>query len=161
MNNKKRLITGCIVAAALTTTSMIAFAASPYSTPAEAVSGITGRTTESVIAERMETGKTYGAIASAAGKLDEYKKASLEMKKNNLNAQVAAGTITQDKADSIIKSIEDNQSTCDGTGTAKIGQKMGAKFGSNGAGKGNQGSRMGRGQGSGCGMNSSSSCIYQ
>ncbi len=145
---------------AIGASSASVFAASIYKTPAEAVAGITGRTVASVTTERVETGKTYGTIASEAGKLDAYKVESLEMKKDLLKAQVAAGTITQAKADEIIKALEDNQAICDGTGTAKIGKSLGAKFGSNGAGRGQGGA--GRGQGGGRGMGlQNGTCIAQ
>ncbi|MFZ2537670.1 MAG: hypothetical protein WAX04_02060 [Oscillospiraceae bacterium] len=145
---KKVIAVGTMVLA-ISSTSSTAFAASTYNTPAEAVAGITNRTVQSVIDERAQTGKTYGTIAKEAGNLDRFKKENLEMKKSKLNAQVVDGEITQEKADTIIKAIEENQAVCDGTGAAKIGRKMGAKFGSNGTciGKGKNGG--GRGMGSG------------
>lgn len=164
MKNTKKLFKGCIIAMAITATSVTAFAASAYTTPAEVVAGITGRTTDSIIAERTESGKTYGIIAAEAAKLDEFKTEMLEMKKDNLAAQVKAGTITQEKADAILKAMEENQAVCDGTGSAKIGQTSGARFGSNGTGKGlggeNRGAGMGRGQGGGRNMNNGV-CIDQ
>ncbi len=88
--------------------------------------------------------------------LATYKAERLELKKSNLDAQVAAGTITRERADAIIKAIEENQLTCDGTGSARIGQNMGAKFGSNGTGLGTGGGNCsmgaGQGQGNGRGM---------
>ena len=46
--------------------------------------------------------------------------------------------------------VEENQKLCDGTGTNKIGHKLGAKFGSNGLGQGkNLGGQSGQGH---CGM---------
>lgn len=141
MNLKKVIAASAVVLTICATTSVTALAAADK-TPAEAVAGLTGRTVESVVAQRTETGKTYGTIAKEAGKLDEYKAEILQIKKENLNAQVANGTITKEKADEIIKALEANQLNCDGTGTAKIGQNMGAKFGSNGRGQGG-----GRGQG--------------
>ncbi len=151
MKNYKKMLTAGTIALAMGVTSITAFAAAQYKTPAEAAAGLTGRTLESVIAERTDAGKTYGTIASEAGKLNEFKTEVLEIKKDNLAAQVAAGTITQEKADAIIAAIEENQASCDGTGSARIGRSMGAKFGSNGTGLGtggaNRGSGMGRGQG--------------
>lgn len=144
MKNTKKLFTGCIVCLALAATSVTAFAASAYTTPAEAVAGITGRTTDSVIAERTESGKNYGTIAAVAGVLDKFKEEMREMKKDNLAARVETGTITQERADAIIKALEENQAACDGTGSAKIGQSMGAKFGSNGTCQGG-GRRMNNG----------------
>ncbi len=76
-----------------------------------------------------------------------HHKEMLAAKKAILDARVKAGTMTQAQADAILKAIETNQLTCNGTGTEKIGQKMGAAFGSNGQGQG-----MGRGMGQGRGM---------
>lgn len=163
MKITKKILTVCVAVAAIAATSVTAFAASAYSTPAEAVAGITGRTEESIVSERQESGKTYGTIAAEAGKLSEFQAERLELRRENLAAQVAAGTITQARADEILKTIEENQALCDGTGTARIGQATGAGFGSSGVGqglsRGNCGAGMGRGQGAGCGMNNGT-CIY-
>ncbi|GAA0746492.1 hypothetical protein [Clostridium oceanicum] len=145
---KKALAVGTM-ALTIGAMSLTAFAASNYKTPAEAAAGVTGKTVESVTHEKAETGKTYGTIAKDAGKLDEFKKENLEMKKDNLKSQVESGKITQEKADEIIKAVEKNQAECDGSGSAKIGQHMGARFGSNGEGQGNGGANRGKGQGRG------------
>lgn len=138
-------------------TSLTAFAASKYSSPAEAVAGLTGQTVESVITERADTGKTYGTIAKDAGKLEEFKAENLQIKKDALAEKVKAGTMTQARADEIIAAIEKNQVNCDGTGSAKVGQRMGAGFG------GMNGNGQGRGQGgAGCGQgNCTGSCQAQ
>lgn len=144
MTKLKKLVTIGAMVLAIGATSITAFAASAYDSPAEAVSGLTGKTVESVIAERMETKKTYGTIANEAGKLEEFKSEILEIKKAVLAERVKAGTLTQEKADEIIAALEQNQVNCDGTGlgSARMGQKLGAGFG-----------RMnGRGQGRGMGM---------
>lgn len=119
-------------------TSITAFAASKYSSPAEAVAGLTGKTVESVIQERQDTGKSYGAIAEDAGKLEEFKQEKLQILKDNLAKRVADGTITQERADEIVKAVEERQAVCDGTGTGGAGCGMGAG--------------LGRGNGRGCGM---------
>ena len=149
---QKVLAIGALVIA-VGATSITAFAAN-NTTAAETVAGLTGKTVDSVIAERSETGKTYGAIANDAGKLTEYKAQILEERKSDLSASVAAGTMTQERADQIIAALELNQSTCDGTGSAKIGQNKGAGFGGmngncDGQGRGQGGA--GRGQGN-CGV---------
>ncbi len=155
MKNLKKILTIGLMVLTISAVSITAFAASKYNTPAEAVAGITGRTVESVTEERVESGKTYGSIAFEADKLDEFKAEMLQMKKDNLAAQVAAGKITQEKADEIIAALEKNMENCDGTGSGKIGRNMGAKFGSKGEGQGNgganRGNGMGRGQGRGMG----------
>lgn len=146
MTNLKRIVSIGAVVLTLGATSLIAFASSNYSTPAEAIAGLTGKTVESVIAEKTETGKTYGTIANDAGKLAEFKTEMLETKKEALAEKVAAGIITQEKADEIIAAIEENQINCDTTGTSKMGQKLGAGFGSmkgNGQGKGVAGQGQG------------------
>ena len=136
MKNFRKVSVIAAIVLVIGATSVTGFAASTYQTPAEAVAGLTGKTVENVIAERQETNKTYGKIAADAGKLNEFKIEKLEMKKDNLNAQVTAGNITQEKADTIVKAIEEQQMNCDGICSEKIGQKEGARFGSNGLGKG-------------------------
>lgn len=150
---KKFVITGVAVLT-LAVGSLTAFAASQYSTPAEAIAGLTGREVQSVIDERTQTGKTYGTVANEAGVLDEFKEEMLEIQKDTLAARVAAGTMTQEQADAIITRIEANQVNCDGTGAGcgwnGTGYGTGAGFGQgndqiNGQGRG-QGSRgMGNG----------------
>lgn len=135
---------------AIGATSLTAFAASAYSSPAEAAAGLTGQTVDSVAAERAETGKSYGTIAAEAGKLEEFQKEMLEMKKDALAEKVAAGTMTQEEADAILAAVEENQATCDGTGSARVGRNTGAGFGKgNGGCSGNGQGRMGRGCGNG------------
>ena len=152
MKKFKTLTTLGIVVLAVSVISITAFATSAYKTPAQAVAGLTGKTEESVITQKVETGKTYGTLASEAGKLEEFKDEMLEIRKDALAAKVAAGTMTQAQADEIWAAIEENQANCDGTGSARIGQKAGAGFGSmNGQGQG-QGKRNGQGQGGGMGQ---------
>ncbi len=124
---KKLAVIGTMVLT-LAATSVTAFAAA-YGSPADVVAGLTGKTVESVIAERRETNKTYGAIADEAGKLEEFKDKILEAKKVILAERVAAGTMTQEEADKIIAALEQNQALCDGTGSARAGLRMGAGFG--------------------------------
>ncbi len=143
---KKVLAIGTMVLT-IGATSITAFAASKYNTPAEALAGLTGKTVESLRAERVETGKTYGTIASENGKLEAFKAEMLKIKKDSLAKKVEAGIMTQEKADEIIAAIEKNQANCDGTRPGKMGQKMGIGFsGMNGKGQG-----QGRGRG-GCGL---------
>lgn len=156
MKNTKKLFAACVAVAAVTVTSVTAFAASAYSTPAQAVAGLTGRTEESVISERQESGKTYGTIAADAGKLKNFQDEMLELRKDQLAKKVEAGTMTQERADEILAAIQANQAVCDGTGSARIGRTYGAGFGSGGANCGagqGRGAGMGRSQGTGCGMN--------
>lgn len=143
---KKLIMVGVIVLAA-GAASVTAFAASSYNTPAEAAAGLTGKTVEAVIAERYETGKSYGTMANEAGKLEAYKAEMLQIKKDILAEKVAAGLLTQERADEIITAIENNQSSCDGTGMLKNGQRMGAGFGGmQGNGRGGFGQCSGLGQ---------------
>lgn len=143
---RKIFIVGAVVLL-VGATSLTAFAASNYDTPAQAVAGITGRTVESVVEERINSNKTYGAIASEAGKLDEFKSEMLEMKKEILAEQVAEGKISQEEADEIIARIEENQKNCDGTGGARLGRNFGASFGFNGQGLGSGGTNGGNATG--------------
>ncbi len=123
----------------------IAYAAAQ--TPADIVAGLTGKSVEALAAERA-AGKTYGTIASEAGKLEEFKTQMFAQKKAVLDERVQAGTMTQEQADKVYAALQANQANCDGTGSAGIGKANGAGFGK-GMGKGTgAGQGMGRGQGS-------------
>lgn len=143
MKNIKRLIMVGAVVSMLGAVSATAYAASSYSTPAEALAGVTGKTVEEVTEERVATGKTYGTMANDAGKLGEYQSEMLQIKKDTLQKRVENGLMTQERADAIISTMEENQSTCDGTGNLHIGQRMGAGFG------GMRGNATGQGNGQG------------
>lgn len=153
MKNFKKIATAGAIAIAIGATSITGFASSTYKTPADVAAGVTEKSVESIMTERQETNKSFGTIAAEAGKLEEFKKESIEMKKDNLETQVKEGKITQEKADTIIKAIEEKQVDCDGRGSERIGRKEGARFGSNGLGQGlgNKGQGKGQGQGRGQG----------
>ncbi|NLJ55546.1 MAG: hypothetical protein GX334_00695 [Firmicutes bacterium] len=129
---KKFVIAGIMVLTLLAGTAA-AFAAAQYSTPAEAVAGLTGRDVQSVSDERAQTGKTYGAIAHEAGVMAAFKAEMLEMKKDILAARVAAGQMTREEADAVRKKIVSHQATCDGSGAGcelhGAGTGCGAGFG--------------------------------
>lgn len=152
MKKTTRMIMTATLITALSATGAIAFADTLYKTPAEILSGLTGKSVETVTNEKISTGKTYGTLAKDAGQLDAFKAESLESKKAQLDAQVKAGQMTQAQADTILNALKANQATCDGTGTAKIGQQYNAGFGSEGQGLGNGGQGRGHGQGRGNGM---------
>lgn len=149
MKNLKHVVAVATAVVVLTTAGAV-FAAQ-LKTPADILSGLTGKSVESLKEERAE-GKTYGAIANENGKLDEFKAQMLEQKKAILDQKVADGVITREKADEIISAIEENMASCDGTGSAQMGKKYGAGFGK-GAGCGSgQGCGVGRQAGKGMGM---------
>lgn len=110
-------------------------------TPATLAAELTGKTVTEVTAQRAE-GKTYGALAKEAGKLEEFQNQMLDIKKAILEQRVSEGTMTQERADAILAAIKTNQASCDGTGSAQIGRKMGAGFGGG----------MGMGLGMGAGL---------
>lgn len=101
---------------------------------------------------------TNETIASESGCSEEFKEEMLNSKKEVLAQKVAEGIITQERSDEIIKALEENAATCDGSGSARIGQEYGVGFGvgsgsGNGSGCGTEtgsgnGNRMGNGQGS-------------
>ncbi len=136
MKNMKKTVVAMVVALVMVSAGA-AYAAGK--TPAEVVSGLTGKTIESVYAERS-SGKTMGTIAKEAGKLEEFKAQMLEQKKAVLEQRVKDNIISQERADEIYNTIKNNQANCMGEGGARMGQKEGLSFG-RGAGKG-----MGRSQ---------------
>jgi hypothetical protein len=121
--------------------------ASSYSTPAELAAGLSGRTVDSVVTERMENNKTYGTIAREANVLNEFKSEIITVKKARLNQRVEDGTMSRERANAIIDILEEKQANCDGTGPTQVGKNMQAGFG---AAKG-----MGNGQGAGQGAGNS------
>jgi hypothetical protein len=141
MKSIKRMVLSLVVVGVLSTG--VVFAAVATKTPADIAAGLTGKTIEEVTKERT-SGKTYGTIASEAGKLDEFKTETLEQKKQVLDQRVKDDDLTQAAADEIYNSIKTNLVTCDGTGGAGIGEMGGAGFGL-GMGKGS-----GQRNGSGC-----------
>lgn len=135
MKNAKRFVVVGIAVLVLLVGTVAAFAASQYATPAEAVAGLTGRDLQSVIDERVQTGKTYGSMATEAGVLEQFRAEMREMKKDIVEARVAAGKMTREQADAIIAKITANQAVCDGSGTGCGDGPLGAGFG-NGSGLG-------------------------
>ncbi len=125
MKNLKKIALIATVVLVISATSVTALAASGYNTPAEIVAGLTGQTAESVTAEKVETGVTYGSIASDYGALDEFKAQMLDLRKAALAERVAAGTMTQEQADLRIANMEANQAVCDGTGIGGSGYGAG------------------------------------
>lgn len=115
MKGLKKVIAVCAVVGLIGAGSAVTFATT-YQTPAEAVAGLTGRTVESVVKERVDTGKNYGTMAKEAGKLSEFQAEMLEMKKDQLGQQVAAGTMTAAQAQSATAAMAQQQVYCDGTG---------------------------------------------
>ena len=141
----KKIIGIGILLGSLTAT---AFAASPWISPAEIAAELTGRPVQEIRSEPIETGKTYGQIARDAGKFEEFKTRNLEAKIEQLDQRVKAGQMTEQRADEIKKMIAQNQLTCDGPGTARIGRSKGAGCGHGNMNGNHQGYRedMGRGQ---------------
>lgn len=148
MKKFKKLFVIVLVVGILGATG-VAYAATSQ-TPAEIVSGLTGKTVEEVYQERTD-GKTFGAIADEADKLDEFQTLVLEQKKAVLDERVAAGTLTQEEADEIYNTIVNNQLICDGTGTGNSGNGIGCGTGGSGIGCG-QGAGRGAGMRNGSGM---------
>lgn len=149
MKNFKKLLAIIAVVGVLGASGVVY--AADIKSPADIVSGLTGKTAQDVTTERAE-GKTYGTIANESGKLDEFKSQMLEQKKVILDQRVKDGRLTQEQADEIYNAIKDNQANCIGNGSAGIGRNGGAGFGQgNGAGRG-QGACGGLGMGAGRGL---------
>lgn len=136
MRNYRKITIVAAVILVVGATSVAGFAASSYQTPGEALAGLTGQTVEQVIAEKQETNKSYGTMAAEAGKLDEFKAEAMEMKVEKINAQVAAGKVTQEKADTVINAIQERQRDCDGTCSGEMMQNRSEKKGFEGMGMG-------------------------
>lgn len=158
MKVMKKIILAGIAVLLLAGTTITAFAGSEPSTAAEIVAELTGRELQSVIDEKNETGKTYGAIANEAGLLKEFSARLKEMIKLNIANRVAEGKMTKEQADAAFARIEARYANCDGEGYKEGGTRLmnGSGFGQ-GAGKGagqdrGQGEQsLGKGAGQGLG----------
>jgi len=147
MKISKKIIAVLTVVGVLVTTGAVLAATSK--TPAEIVSGLTGKTVTDLYQQRAE-GKTFGAIASEAGKLEEFKTEMLAQKKAILDQRVADGLLTQAQADAAYEAIKTNQAACDGTGTMGLGRRNGGGFGGGcGLAGGQRGLGAGQGRGPG------------
>lgn len=147
MKHLKKII--ACTAAVLTLTTA-ALAASAYETPAEAAAGVTGKSVEEVIEERLE-GKSFGMIAAEAGVPEDFQKAVQALWEEALESRVAEGSLTRDQADARLDVLRRQQESCDGTGACAYGGQgggMGAGFG----GGMNRGFGTGRGCGYGRGL---------
>lgn len=135
-NLKKWLVAVAVV-------GLLAVAGAAYAataeTPAEITAGLTNKTIAEVNQERS-AGKTFGAIASEAGQLEQFKAQMLEQKKIILDQRVSDGRLTQEQADSIYNNLQSRQANCNGAGNAGTGGNCCASIGN-----GNS-----FGQGSGC-----------
>jgi hypothetical protein len=109
----KKWFTIGVAALAVATLPTVALAASQFNNPIEVV-----------------VGKAFGAIASEAGILGDFKRASPEAACNSLAQRVNEGQTTQKQADETIGRISSSQIIYDGTGIG-TGAGNGA---SNGAG---------------------------
>lgn len=163
MKNLRKIALIGAVLLTIGATSVSALAAG-YSTPAEILAGLTGKSAESLIAERAESGETYGSIAAGYGVLDAFRDQAQEQKEAFLAERVRNGTMTQERADAILAAMEENRASCDGscdgncgggTGTgsgAGFGRTNGGGTGGNGAGSGGvNGNRGGGRNGADCG----------
>lgn len=154
MRNVKKLVAVIAVVGVLGAAGAVY--AADLKAPADIAASLSGKSVEDVNKEKA-AGKTFGTIAKEAGKLDEFKTQMLNQRKAVLDQRIKDGKLTQQRADEIYNAIKNNQASCDGSGSAKIGKQFGAGFGNaQGQGIGN-GKGMGRGAGMGnrgsCGLN--------
>lgn len=166
MKKNKLFIVLSIVTLLVIGASAAVFAATEYTTPAEIVAGLTGKTVDEAVAER-KSGTSYGAQAKEVDKLDEFQTERLELCEKNLDQAVLDGSMTQEDADKLLEDMTLRMEECDGTGTG-AGVGLGARNGTglcDGAGAGQNGERgngtgmgMGRGAGRGNGSGSGLGC---
>lgn len=147
MTKFKKMMTLGVVCA-VSTVGVTAFAATTYGTPAEVLAQLTGKSVESVLEEKHETGKSYGTLAIESGQLEAFKELNLQNKKAQLDEQVSEGIKTKEEAEAILKTIEIKQANCDGTGLGQYERENCMEPEKAGTGCGmNKGMRKGQGMG--------------
>lgn len=120
---------------------VLAFSGLAYAdvmTPVQKLSELTGKSVETLYAEKGEG--TFGALASEAGYLEEFQAGMIENKKEVIAKRVEEGRLTQEQADAIIEAMVEHQALCDGTGYQGEKPRYGVGFG--------QGQAQGQGMGS-------------
>ncbi|HEY5466756.1 MAG TPA: hypothetical protein VIL27_06980, partial [Clostridia bacterium] len=148
---KKSIVAISVLVVAMMSLASVTFAASVIKSPAEIVSGLTGKTVEEVTAARQE-GATYGAQAVAADQLDAFQQQRLDAYKASLDDAVANQKMTQAQADNLYANMQLRVDACDGTGIgAGSGVGMGAGRGTGTGICGGTGAGTGLGQGTGSG----------
>lgn len=152
MKNFKKLIISATIVGILGV-SGTAMASGAFTSPADILADLKGKSVTDVNLEKTTSGKTYGTLANEAGMLEDFQARMLEQKKNLLDQRVKDGQLTAQQAEEIYTAIQNNQATCDGTGSAQLGKSNGLRMGQgngNGNGKGNGMGQRGSGN-----MNSS------
>jgi hypothetical protein len=130
-----------IAAVVVMSIGAVALAATPAKTPAEIVADLTGKTVDQVI-EAREDGKTYGAQAAEADKLQEFKDERLAQYEIALDEAVQENRITQAEADELYETMESRMDSCTGNGAGAgsnngcgLGNMMRGSNGGNGLGR--------------------------
>ena len=113
---KKLAVLVAIVAIIVVGAASASFAATDWQTPAEILSGLTGKSVDEVQSER-QAGSPYGAQAEDSDVLEAFKAARLEQFKARLDEAVAQGDLTQEEADARYDYMVERQALCLGNGT--------------------------------------------
>ncbi len=95
--------------------------------PAQKLSDLTGKSTESLYAEKAD--RTFGALASEAGVLEEFRAGMWELKAAVIANRVETGKLTQERADEITQAMLDKHALCDGTGYLGDAPQYGVGYG--------------------------------
>ena len=138
----KKLFVVIAVVVVLLIGATAALAATPAKTPAEIVAELTGKTVEQV-SEARDSGKTYGAQAAEANKLQEFKDERLAQYETALEEAVKENRITQAEADELYETMKSRMDSCTGDG-AGAGSMNGCGLGGmmRGSNRGNGPGRM-------------------
>lgn len=138
MKSKKILIVLSIMAVMLIGIASVSYAVGAFKTPAEIVSGLTGKSVADVTAQR-QAGISYGAQAQDVDKLDEFQAARIAEYKAQLDALVKDGKLTQAEADTRLKTMTDRIEICDGAGTGMMSGAGQGMMNGGGRGRGSNG----------------------
>ena len=140
----KRKMIAIVAAVALLLVATVALAEVNWKTPAQIVSGLTGKTVDQVQADR-QAGQSYGAQAAAAGELSQFQQECLAQYKQWLDEAVKSGQMTQAEADILYETMNSRMAACVGADNANgLGYGM---MGRGMMGTGRFGGGCGRGYG--------------
>ena len=151
MKIRKIAVLVAVVLVVLVGAVSLSFAATDWKTPAEILSGLTGKSVDEILDGR-QSGLSLGEQATAAGQLDAFKEERLAQMRSRLDEAVQEDVLTQEEADTRYQTIVDRQALCTGTGNPDGTAAGNGLCGGAGSGLNREaGSGMGRGRGMGLG----------
>ena len=119
--NIKNTVIASLLAVGVGVTSLTVYAQAKYETPREALSAITGKTTDEIHALRYEEGMSHAELFETDAQYEDFKSEVLEQRKERIDERVLDGRISQERADEIKNQMDENTEMFEGRGFGRSG----------------------------------------